>query len=439
MGTGCSTGGRDRLDPDIQAMVRDIDASRIESHIRTLVGFGTRNTMSETESPTRGIGAARRWIRDELKRISEANGGRLVVELDGYFQEIDDRRIVKPVDILNVMATLKGTSPESADRIYVVSGHYDSICSDPSDYTSDAPGANDDASGVAAVLELARVMSKHEFDASIVFMAVAGEEQGLLGSTYQAGKSKERGDNIEGMFTNDIIGNSLSADGVRDRRHVRVFSENVPLNETPELAVIRQRIGNEHDSDARQLARAIDRACDRYVPGFDVVLINRLDRFLRGGDHKAYALNGFAAVRFTEMNENYRHQHQNVRVENGVQYGDLPEFVDFAYTANVARVNAAALADACPRSGTSEKCSGYHCQADHDHNAAMGRNSESDLAGYDILWRETTAPQWQSSKRVGKVTEITLPLSKDNFIFGVAAVDMTGHRSRAVYPLPAKQ
>ncbi len=437
--SGCATGGRDRLDPDIQTMVRDIDPARIESHVRTLVGFGTRNTMSETESPTRGIGAARRWIRDEFKRISAANGNRLTVELDGYHQEPDGRRIVKSIDILNVMATLPGATPESAGRIYIVSGHYDSICSDPSDYTSDAPGANDDASGVAAVLELARVMSKHKFDATIVFMAVAGEEQGLLGSKFQASKSRQRGDNIEGVLSNDTIGSSLSADGVRDRRHVRVFSENVPLTETPEQAIIRQRVGNEHDSDARQLARAIDRACDRYVCGFDVVLINRLDRFLRGGDHKAYALQGYPAVRFTEMNEDYRHQHQNVRVEDGVQYGDLPEFIDFAHVANVARVNAAALATLARAPAPPTNVRMITAKLTTDTTLRWDANTESDLAGYDILWRETTASQWQNAKRVGKVAEVTLPLSKDNFIFGVSAVDEAGHRSRAVYPLPAKQ
>ncbi len=436
---GCVTGQRDRLDPDIQAMVRDINPDRIESHINTLVGFGTRNTMSDTESPIRGIGAARRWIRDEFKRISAANGDRLVVEMDGYHQETDGKRIVKPVDILNVLATLPGSQPESRERVYVVSGHYDSICSNPSDYEHDAPGANDDASGVAAVLEMARVMSKYEFDATIVFMAVAGEEQGLMGSSYQARKSREQGDNIEGMFTNDIIGNSLSAHGKRDRDHVRVFSENVPLSETPKQAEIRKRIGNEHDSAARQLARSIDRVCDQYVPGFDVVLINRLDRFLRGGDHKSYALAGYPGVRFTEMNENYRHQHQNVRVEDGVQYGDLPEFVDFAYTANVARVNAASLATLARAPAPPKNVRVIVAKLATDTTLRWNANTESDLAGYDILWRETTSPQWQSSKRVGRVTECTLPLSKDNYIFGVAAIDREGHRSRAVYPLPAKQ
>lgn len=437
--TGCATSRRDRLDPDIQNMVRDIDPQKIESHVKTLVGFGTRNTMSETESQTRGIGAARRWIRDEFKRISAANGNRLVVEMDGYHQEPDGRRIVKSIDILNVLATLPGSQPQSADRIYIVSGHYDSICSDGSDFTCDAPGADDDASGVAAVLELARVMSKHKFDATIVFMAVAGEEQGLLGSAYQAKKSRERGDNIEGMLTNDIIGNSLSADGVRDRKHVRLFSENVPMNETPEQAEIRKRVGNEHDSQARQLARAIDRECDRYVSGFDVVLINRLDRFLRGGDHKSYALAGYPGVRFTEMNEDYRHQHQNVRIENGVQYGDLPEFVDYDYIADVARVNAAGLATLARAPAPPKNVRVITAKLTTDTTLRWDANTEPDHAGYVIVWRETTSSQWQWSKHVGKITEVTLPFSKDNYIFGVAAIDREGHQSRAVYPLPARE
>lgn len=437
--TGCSQIPRLAVDPQIARMVRQVDAGRIRSHVYKLVGFGTRATLSETQSDTRGIGAARRWIRDEFVRIADQSGGRLRVEMDGYHQEPDGRRIIKPVEIINVVATLPGRQPESADRLYVVSGHYDSIPSDPKDYQSDAPGAGDDASGVAAVIEMARIMSHYEFDATIVFMAVAGEEQGLWGSKHAARKAKAEKVNVAGMFTNDIIGNSLSVHGVRDPSRVRVFSEGVPLAETPQQARVRRRTGSENDSAARQLARYVDRACDAYVRGFDVVLIARHDRYLRGGDHKSYSLAGYPAIRFTEMHEDYRHQHQNVRIEDGVQYGDLPEFVDFDYVADVTRVNIAALASLARAPGRPKNVRIITAKLTNDTKLRWDPNLEADLMGYEILWRETTAPQWQHSVRVGKVSEYTLPLSKDNYIFGVCAADRDGHRSEAVYPQPSRE
>ena len=436
--SGCSHTPRLNVDPQIARMVREVDTGRIRSDVSALVGFGTRATLSETQSDTRGIGAARRWIRDQFSRTSRQTGGRLRVEMDGYRQEPDGKRVVKPVDIFNVVATLPGRQRESADRVYIVSAHYDSRASDPADYKSDAPGADDDASGVAAVIEMARVMSRYEFDATIVFMAVAGEEQGLLGSKYAANKARKNGVKVAGMFTNDIIGSSLSADGVRDRVRVRVFSEGVPLAETPEQAGIRRRIGSGNDAAARQLARYADRACDAYVPGFDVVLIARLDRYLRGGDHKSYSLAGYPAIRFTEFHEDYRHQHQDVRVRNGVQYGDLPEFLDYGYLADVTRTNIAALASLARAPARPNNARVIADQLTNDTTLRWDANAEPDLAGYEILWRETTAPQWQHSVPCGKVTEHTLPLSKDNYIFGVCAMDEEGHRSEAAYPLPAK-
>ncbi len=436
---GCARETRMPPDPQIAQMVRDVDPVRLEATVRTLVGFGTRHTLSETDDERRGIGAARRWIESQLRDISKANGGRLIVHIDGYRQEPDGRRIVKPVDILNVTATLPGTQRESTERLYVVAAHYDSIPSDPTDYARDAPGANDDASGTAAVLEAARIMSAYEFDATIVFMLVAGEEQGLFGSRYAAGKMRREKLNVAGMFTNDIIGSSLSADGVRDRGHVRVFSEGVPLAETPEQREIRQRVGSENDSAARQLARYVDEICASYLPNFDVVLIYRIDRFLRGGDHKSFALEGYPAIRFTEMNEDYRHQHQNVRMENGVQYGDLPEFVDFAYTADVTRVNIAALASLARAPAKPSNARVITAGLSNSTTLRWNANTEPDLAGYEIVWRETTAPQWQHSTKVGgDVTEHEHPLSKDNYVFGVRAVDSDGHRSEAAYPLPSK-
>ncbi len=426
------------VDAEIAAMVRAVDVDRIKSDVHSLVGFGTRHTVSETESDTRGIGAARRWISDQFREISRATGDRLTVEFDGYHQPPDGRRIVKPVEIINVVATLPGSTPVSADRVYIVSGHYDSIPSNAADYESEAPGADDDATGVAAVLEAARVMAGYKFDATIIFMAVAGEEQGLYGSKHAARQARANGIPIAGMFTNDIIGNTLSVRGQREARRVRVFSEGMPLNEPEDVAFMRQRIGGENDSPARQLARHISQACDAYVDGFEVALVARLDRYLRGGDHKSFSLEGYPAVRFTEYHEDYRHQHQDVRQENGVQYGDLPEFVDFDYVGNVTRVNVAALASLARAPATPKEVTMVTEQLTTDTTLRWSPNTEPDLDGYLVVWRETTAPQWQFAKRVGKVTEATIPLSKDNYIFGVCAVDDQGHRSEAVFPWPTK-
>src|SRR4026209_341023 len=327
----------------IAAIVRDIDARNIEQSIRKLVSFGTRNTLSEQNDPKRGIGAARDWLYAEFLKAAESSGGRMTVEKQSYEQG-KAARVPQPTIVTNVVATLKGTQPESTDRIYVVSGHYDSMCNSTTDAKCDAPGANDDASGTAAVLEMARVMAKFEFDATIVFMAVAGEEQSLLGSTHFAEQAKQKNWNIDGMFTNDIVGNTLGGNGLRDRGNVRVFSEGVPSNETTAEANTRRSVGGENDSASRQLARFIKETCEAFVPQMKVMLVYRRDRYGRGGDHIPFLERGYPAVRFTEVNEEFRHQHQNVRVENGVQFGDLPEFVDFAYVANVARVNAASLA-----------------------------------------------------------------------------------------------
>src|SRR5215470_11581332 len=328
----------------ISSIVREIDAKNIERTIRTLVSFGTRNTLSEQNDPKRGVGAARDWLYGEFVKAAEASGGRMTVEKQS-FEQAKAQRVPQPTMLTNIVATLKGTQPESANRVYVVSGHYDSMCSSPTDAKCDAPGANDDGSGTAAVLEMARVMAKYQFDATIVFMTVPGEEQGLFGATYFAEQAKKNNMDIEAMFTNDIIGNTLGGNGVRDRRTVRLFSEGVPSSETQQEATTRRSVGGENDSQSRQLARFIKEVGERYVPTMKVWMIYRRDRYGRGGDHQPFLERGYAAVRFTEPNENYHHQHQNVRVENGIQYGDLPQFDDFNYIANIARVNAAALAE----------------------------------------------------------------------------------------------
>ena len=422
----------------ITQIVREIDARRIEQSIRTLVSFGTRNTLSEQNNPGRGIGAARDWLFSEFSKAAAESRGRMTVEKQ-TFEQPKAARIPSPINITNVVATLKGTQPQSAGRIYVVSGHYDSMCTSPTDAKCDAPGANDDASGTAAVLEMARVMAKYEFDATIVFMAVAGEEQGLLGSTYFAERAKTEKMDVEAMFTNDIVGNSLGGNGVRDRGSVRVFSEGVPSNETEEEANVRRGVGGENDSASRQLARFIRETAQRYVPQLRVTMIYRRDRYLRGGDHRPFLERGFAAVRFTEPNEDYRHQHQNVRVENGVQYGDLPEFVDFAYIANVARVNAASLAMLAQAPARPKNVGIVTARLTNDTDLKWDENKEPDLAGYEIVWRDTTSPVWTNVKWVGKVNSHTVEgLSKDNYFFGVRSVDKQGHRSPASFPVPVR-
>ena len=419
----------------ISNIVREIDARNVEATIRKLVSFGTRNTLSEQNDPKRGIGAARDWLYAEFLKAAEASNGRMTVEKQSYEQQ-KAPRVPQPTIVTNVVATIKGSQPEATDRIYVVSGHYDSMCNTPVDAKCDAPGANDDASGTAAVLEMARVMAKYEFDATIVFMAVAGEEQSLLGSTYFAEQAKQKNWNVDAMFTNDIVGNTLGGNGVRDRTTVRVFSEGVPSNETPQEATTRRSVGGENDSASRQLARFIKETADALVPQLKVMLVYRRDRYGRGGDHIPFLERGYPAVRFTELNEEFKHQHQNVRVENGVQYGDLPEFVDFAYVANVARVNAAAMA-ALAWAPSRPKGVTIQGGLSNDTDLRWEANKEPDLAGYEIVWRDTTSPVWTNSQAVGNVTSFKMKgMSKDNYFFGVRAVDKDGNKSPVTYPRP---
>jgi Zn-dependent M28 family amino/carboxypeptidase len=422
----------------IAKIVREIDARNIEQYIRKLVSFGTRNTLSQQNDPNRGIGAARDWLFSEFSKIAQQSDGRMIVEKQ-VFEQPKAERIPTPTVITNVIATLRGTQPESTGRTYIVSGHYDSMCTSPTDATCDAPGANDDGSGTAAVLEMARVMAKHKFDATIIFMAVAGEEQGLLGSAYFAEQAKQKGMDIEAMLTNDIVGNSLGGNGVRDRGTVRVFSEGVPSNETPEQANARRGVGGENDSASRQLARFIHEVSPRHVKGMRVMMVYRRDRYLRGGDHRPFLERGFTAVRFTEPNEDYRHQHQNVRIENGVQYGDLPQFVDFNYVANVARVNAASLASLALAPARPKNVGIVTARLTNDTDLKWDANREADLKGYEVVWRETTSPVWTNARWVGNVTSYTVKgMSKDNFFFGVRAVDKQGNKSMVSFPRPVR-
>jgi len=419
----------------IAKIVMEIDPRNIENTIRKLVSFGTRNTLSEQNNPNRGIGAARDWLYGEFMKAAQSSGGRMTVEKQ-TFEQPKTARVPQPTMLTNIVATLKGTQPESSNRVYVVSGHYDSMCTSPTDAKCDAPGANDDASGTAAVLEMARVMAKYSFDATIIFMTVPGEEQGLLGATHFAEEAKKSNMDIEAMFTNDIIGSSLGGNGVRDPHTVRVFSEGVPSNETTQEATTRRSVGGENDSASRQLARFIKETSEHYVPSMKVWMIYRRDRYSRGGDHQPFLERGYAAVRFTEPNENYHHQHQNVRIENGIQYGDLPQFDDFNYIANVARVNAAALA-ALASAPAWPKNVVLPTALSDDTEIRWDANKEPDLAGYEIVWRDTTEAVWTHSRAVGNVNTYTMKgMSKDNYFFGVRAIDKEGNRSPASYPRP---
>ncbi len=428
-------------DAEIARMIAEIDARNVERTIRKLVSFGTRNTLSEQDNPVRGIGAARDWLYSEFQQIAQASGGRMTVEKQAYTQAANPPprgRVPQATVLTNVVATLRGTQPASVGRTYVVSGHYDSMCTSPTDAKCDAPGANDDGSGTAAVLEMARVMARHEFDATIIFMAVAGEEQGLLGSTHFAEVAQQQNMDIEGMFTNDIVGNTHGGGGLHDPHTVRVFSEGVPSDESEAEARTRRSIGGENDSQARQLARFIKDVADVYTPGFKAWLVYRRDRYGRGGDHIPFLERGYAAVRFCEPNENFNHQHQNVRTEKGVVYGDLPEFVDYAYVAQVARLNAAALAALARAPARPKKVNFATQRQAYDTELQWAANTEPDLAGYEVVWRDTTATLWTNARFVGNVNSYTVKgLSKDNYLFGVRAVDRAGHRSPVSYPRPA--
>jgi hypothetical protein len=425
--------------PQIAAVVAGISPARIEATIRKLASFGTRNSFSETESPTRGIGAARRWIKSQLEECSRQAGGRLQVAFDEHHVE-SGSRIPRPVDFVNVVATLPGDQPESRERIYVVSGHYDSMPTDPVDGKSDAPGANDDASGSAVSMELACVMARHHFDATLVFMTVSGEEQGLYGSTGWAKDAKAKGLDIAGMLDNDIVGNSRSAEGAIDQGRVRLFARGVPAEkELPADVVAALRTGGENDLPTRQLARFVHGIAAQYVPGLRVDVIWRADRFLRGGDHFPFLEAGYPAVRFTEPVENWNHQHQDVRVDNGLQYGDLPEFVDFGYVAQVARVNGAALAALALAPAPPAHVEIETFKLERDSTLRWAPNREPDVAGYRIVWRDTTAADWQHARDVGNVNRATLEgISKDDWVFGVEAYDRDGNLSPAAYPTPVR-
>ncbi|WP_310391256.1 M28 family peptidase [Hymenobacter sp.] len=422
-------------DPKIQKLVEEISAKNLEDYTRKLVAFGTRHTLSDTQSPTRGIGAARNYVKAEFEKYSKATGGRLTVEMDTFTVKPDGRRINQPVLMANVLATLPGTDPTDT-RIILVSGHLDSRVSDVMNATADAPGANDDGSGTVLVMELARVLAGQKFPCTLKFVAVQGEEQGLYGSGHLAARAKKEGWNLVAMLNNDIVGNSHGFDPViNDATRLRVFSEGVPANETPEQAKQRRQLSSENDGISRQLARYAQRTAQLYGKGHQVVLEYRPDRFLRGGDHTPFNQQGFPAVRFTEMNEDYTHQHQDLRTEKGRPYGDVIEGVDFAYLRRNAGVNLAtmvslALAPASPAKVEVLTANLTNRTELRWQAPATGPKP----AGYVVLVRETSAPQWQQRIPMADLTA-NLDISKDNFIFGVAAVDAAGHESVPVLPV----
>jgi len=422
-------------DPRIAVALKDVSAARIQASIEKLVSFGTRLTLSAQDpaaiSAGRGIGAAREWIRSEFERYSKDCGGCLEVKTDSFLEPPADR-IPQPTRITNVYAVLKGSDPESAKRIVLVTGHYDSRNSDTFDTKGDAPGANDDGSGTAVSLECARVLSKLKFPATIVFLTVAGEEQGLNGSKHFAEMAKQQGWNLEAVLNNDIVGGN-KGEG-QDPAVVRVFSEGIPeAADEKQLRQIRG-LGGESDSSSRELARYISDTGRTYDAGVKPLLIFRLDRYLRGGDHYSFNQQGYAAVRFTEYREDFNHQHQNVRTENGIDYGDLPKFVNYDYVAAVAGLNAATLASLA--SAPAPPANVRLATAKLENNSTLSWEASPRAASYEILWRATSAPEWEHAQSGGNVTHTTMKLSKDNVIFAVAAVDQDGHRSLPVVPLP---
>jgi hypothetical protein len=420
---------------ELRAIIRSLDRRRIEATVRRLAAFGTRHTLSSQDDPNRGIGAARDWILGQMQGYAAASGGRMSVELQSYVQE-PASRIPTATRITNIVATLRGSAP--GPRTYVVSGHYDSRATDVMDATSDAPGADDDASGVAVAMELARVMAGRRPEATIVFAAVAGEEQGLYGARHLATVLTDTGADIQGMFTNDIVGASRADDGTHDPHSIRLFAEGVPTSETPEQAGIRRSIGGENDSPARQLARFAEEVAPRSVTGMEIRTIYRRDRYLRGGDHIPFLEKGWPAARFTEPNEDYAHQHQDVRVEGGKQYGDLPEFCDFEYITRVARVNAATLWSLAVGPGTPKNVRVVTTNLTNDTELTWDVADDPGLAGYEVVWRPTDQPDWTHVVRVGRTGRAVVDLSKDNVSFGVRAVDSRGRRSPAAWPTPQR-
>jgi len=424
-------------DARIVEAIGRISPERIRQTIEKLVSFGNRSTISPQDEESikagRGIGAAREWIKAEFERYSKDCGGCLEVKTDEFVEQPGER-IPKPTEITNVYAVLRGSDPAQANRIVLVTGHYDSRNSDTFNGTDPAPGANDDGSGTAVSLECARVLSKYKFSATIVFLAVAGEEQGLNGSKHFAQMAKQQGWKVEAVLNNDIVGGDRSPE--QDTSVVRVFSEGIPAAATDAEIKRLRALGGESDSTSRELARYIAEVGRTYQTQVKPLLMFRQDRYLRGGDHYSFNQQGFAAVRLTEFREDYNHQHQNVRTENGIEYGDLPKFVDYDYVAHVARLNAATLAALASAPAPSANVKMLTKNLEND--TTLTWEASPGVAAYEVVWRATSAPDWEHLEAVSSGARATLKVSKDNVIFGVRALDAAGHRSLPVVPEPER-
>lgn len=461
--TGCASQRPDRLASEEReesvAMLASVSPQRLRRDVETLAAFGTRHTLSETESDTRGIGAARRWTKQAFEEAADnswrTGDQRVRVEFDSHMIPPDGRRIPREVEVVNVVATIPGVMPEARDRLYYVLSHLDSRASDPLDAESDAPGANDSASGVAMMIELMRVLSPMRLDSTIVLVATSGEEQGLYGARYHAQEAHERGRDIRAVLNNDTVGDPYGifprnarpgdphhGDVEFARKNIRVFAEGVPAAADATVVRTISRLGAENDSPPRTLARYITNTVSAYpreaVP-IDAWVIYRNDRFLRGGDHTPFVRLGYPAVRLTVPFENYDRQHQDVRVEDGVRYGDLPEYIDEDYLADVTRLNASVLVHLTNGPSSPPDTRVIVAELTNDSTLRWSESPEPDVAGYEVVWRETTAPNWQWVKDVGDVTEATIDLSKDNFLFGVRAYDEEGYRSPVAFPQAATE
>jgi len=421
-------------DPQIAKMVSEVNADSLHAHITKLVSYGTRNTLSSVTDKKRGIGAARNWILSRFNAFAKESGGRLTAKLDTSSYKPDGKRVDVPVILTNVVATLKGTDPND-HRVFIISGHMDNMRTDVMDRTGDAPGANDDGSGTAAVIECARIMSKQSFPATIIFVAVCGEEQGLIGSGFMAENAKKSNLEIGAVLNNDIMGsNNSNETNIIENTKVRVFSEGLSAYELDVKKALNVRfMGQENDSPSRQLARYVKETGERYVDNLQVVMVYRPDRFLRGGDHAPYQERGYTAVRITEMNENFTHQHQNVRTENGVRYGDLIEFMDFEYLRKNTAMNLSNLANLAKSPSVPKEVNLVLSGLGNSTTLTWAPSTVGKVKGYYVLMRETTSPVWQK-KFFTAETSMNLPYSKDNYFFAVQSVSEEGNEGLPVIP-----
>ncbi len=447
------------IDPEIAAALREVSPDAIRANIARLVDFKNRSTVSSTETdlpPGTGVLAAADWIQSQFERYSKACGGCLEVKIDSFVEPAASgprARVTKPTPLRNVYAILRGTDPAAKARMVLVTGHFDTRVTDVMNTHDPAPGANDDSSGTAVSMEAARVLSRYKFPATLVFVAVDGEEQGLYGSHHLALLAKQQGWQLQAVLNNDIVGGDTTpGDTLQNKARVRVFSQGVLPTAPPDQLRQLLSLGLDNDSSSRELARAVLDASRTYFPvnlrskPLQPVMELRLDRFLRGGDHKSFSDEGFAAVRFTEWRENFNHQHQDLRTENGIEYGDLLKFDDFRYIASVARLNMATLATLAKSPGEPQNV--RVVTTDLDNNTTLKWSAPAAFSGavrYQVLWRETAASDWQYSADAAAypatgnaATAATLPISKDNVFFGVRACDAAGHCSAAVTPLPER-